>query len=308
MVPPNIPQKSFVPQSDHGIDARGSPRGDVARCQPDNCQQGAHSEKCNRIARLDSVKKAAQRTRHAHRSNDSENYSESNQRQRLCSHQPEDVSVLRAKGCTDSNLARAPRYFIRQQAIQPDARKRQSQQSKQARKARQQPFVEEQSFDSFRLCSNVEQREIIVEIAHDLAYTRKQGPGIYRRPQCEVCCVLLQGNIGSGRDLIAQAGVLCVSHYSNDFVLCALWVVAAKMRARFSRNFLTNDRLTTATFRFDSESSRVNVRPVITGILIVEKNSGPTASICVSTVDLSIRPSILMSSVHNPPSSSVSDE
>src|SRR5256884_5938953 len=49
---------SFIPQSDHGIDAHGAARGDVARQHCDSGQQNRNGEECKWIARSGSLEQA----------------------------------------------------------------------------------------------------------------------------------------------------------------------------------------------------------------------------------------------------------
>ena len=64
----------FVPQGDHGIDARGAARRDVASRGRDQCEQECDARKCQRIGSANAKEKALQKARQAKPAGNADQY------------------------------------------------------------------------------------------------------------------------------------------------------------------------------------------------------------------------------------------
>src|ERR1700745_2610033 len=135
----------FIPQSDHGIDAHGAARGNIAGSEGDKPKQEGDSCKRQPIIRANPVKKACKVARRGERSQDDKDWAARRQGNSLPNNKTQDIAWPRSQRHTHSDFPSAPRHFVGEQSIQSNTSEQERKAAKKAGKARNQALLKQRS-------------------------------------------------------------------------------------------------------------------------------------------------------------------
>jgi len=108
----------LVSQRHQGIDVGGTAGGYIASIEGDKPEKQSNRQKCKWIKWANTIKQAGKIAREAERSQDADYCANGRQSDSLAHDKTQNVRRPRAKRYAHSDLARAPRDFVREQTVQ----------------------------------------------------------------------------------------------------------------------------------------------------------------------------------------------
>ncbi len=142
-------EELFVAQRDHGIDAGGADRGNVARERGDGCEQRRYSHERQRIGCLHVEEQRPEKSRDAESGGGADRGTNSGERDSLTNDEAKHLALLCAESHSNTDLARSPRHFVGKQPVEADAGEHEREQTKKAREARDKTLHEKLAFNLF---------------------------------------------------------------------------------------------------------------------------------------------------------------
>ena len=120
-----------MPQGDHGFDARGAARGDVASHGRDQCEQECDARKCQRMGSVNAKEKALQKSRQKKPAGNADQYSDERESQSVADHRSENLCKISAKRDADAEFARALANGVGHDTVNSKTTEQQGPQSEQ---------------------------------------------------------------------------------------------------------------------------------------------------------------------------------
>src|SRR5215510_2229094 len=133
---PRVPPCAlFVPQSDHGIQARCPTGWQIARAESRGQQNDCYAKKPDRIVRRDSVQKTSESSRNSQSCSQTGDQSDEDWYHALCYHPAQNLSSYRAQRDSQADIASPAGDCVADDAVDTDCCQKQRDERKQQRQS-----------------------------------------------------------------------------------------------------------------------------------------------------------------------------